>query len=245
MDYLFESRSSTKYRESCIHREYSGLNRIEMKNVRSERGFSSRTKKSPKPIDLKQARQLMNDILAELSTPGSNPVGVQDSELTGSEMDQSGILQRTNNLLNALLASVDKGILRPSGKHGKELSKLLEHVLYVYSHVDLPKRALLDDCKEVLSILRLWNLDLRNKHYDYTVMVANREEHWKEASNLFWKQIDPEAGYSPVNVSISTPNGLYAIARLAQEEDSAVAEHVFDAVRQLTMVSPRDQETCK
>jgi hypothetical protein len=151
-------------------------------------------------------------------------------------------LKDTKAFFSMLISSVDQKQFNPRGKHGKELSRLLELVLFVYSQLNLP---LHDDSQEVLGTLKEWNLDVRSRHTDYAIVTANREFRWKEASDMFWTQISPEAGYNPVDVSISSPHGLFAVARCAQEQNAAVVENVFDAIQQLSMVSPADQRTCK
>jgi hypothetical protein len=196
------------------------------------------------------ARLSIQAILSRLSTLSLTPpsLSVASAPLGQNNEDEVfAILKDTKGILHSLIASVNEGLLNPSGKHGKELSKLLELVLYVYSHItvspsDVP---LFEECQEVLNTLHKWNLNVGRNHYEYAITAANREERWKEASTLFLKQIDPDAGSNPFNVSISNPQGLYAVVRWAQEENLAVVEHVMDAVLQMTMVSPSDQRTCK
>ena len=152
----------------------------------------------------------------------------------------------TQHLFHALRSAVDEGRIRPSGKHGKELSKFLELVLFVYQHSPQKSEySVFKDCEDVLHSLKAWNLDVRTEHYESAIAVANRERRWNEAAQLFWRQIEPEAGYNPVQISVANPIGLYAIARSAQEQGSPAAEQVFDAVGRLSMVSPRDQTKCE
>jgi hypothetical protein len=245
---LTELQSTAAHRKSGACRSHSSLDKNGMKDIQHGRMPPNRTKIRPSFVNLKEAQRSMNEILSHLSKLALTPASFSVESITTGEKSEEEllkILQDSKVFLHSLIGSVDQGLLNPSGKHGKELSKYLELVLFVYSQIHLPDLALFDDCQEVLSTLQKWNLDVRSRHYDYAIEAANREARWKEASNLFWRQIDPEAGYNPVNVSISKPHGLYAIARCAQEEDSAVAEHVFDAVMQLTMVSPSDQRTCE
>jgi hypothetical protein len=238
------------------YRKQSSIGGRRYNDHQSERVAGTRTKSRPSSVNLnlKDARTSMDEILSRLSKldlPSSSlsaqnnantiPVG----EIQEDEMVLVSVLEDTRELYHALIVAVENGQLNPSGRHGKELSNLMEVVLYVYSRIDLPDTPTFEYCEEALSTLKNWNFDIHSKHSAYTIAVANREERWKDASSLFWKQINPEAGFNPVNVSISNPLGLYAIARLAQEENSAVAEHVFDAVQQLTMVSPSDQRTCE
>ena len=102
-----------------------------------------------------------------------------------------------------------------------------------------------DDCSRVMNIIQSYNLDL--PHYDHAIQAAAVEKNWAEAARLFRQKIDPdEAGYTPVEVSVQNPLGLYAIAKDAQKnQDGNVADRVMDAVLNLTMVSPTDQEKCE
>lgn len=160
------------------------------------------------------------------------------------QKQHASVFQGVKDALVSVITSVERGVLNPSGKHGKEISKFLELVLYVYSQVHLRDISLFDESQEVLNTLKQWNLDIRSRHYEYAIVLANQEERYKESADLFLRGIDPVAGSNPVNISIAN-HGLYAIARWAQKEGLPVAEHVFDAVVQLTMVSPSDQERCK
>lgn len=167
-----------------------------------------------------------------------------------------GWIDETRDILASLVAAVENRQLNPSGKHGKSISDTIERILRAYHQISLlsskspseegsttTTTPCFEYCQEALDTLSLWNLNFRHGHYEHAIAVANNEEKWKEASNLFWRQIDPGAGYNPVHVSVADPQGLYAIARFAQQEQSAVAELVFDAVLQLCMVSPQDQTT--
>ena len=190
----------------------------------------------PRLSNLKQARALVNELIKRLEMPESE----------SQEEQQQLVLEAAKAALHSIIVNVDQGYLNPSGKHGKEISKFMELILYAYSQViHLPDVTLFEDCEEILKTLEQWNLDVRSRHYEYSIIVANREERYKDAANLFLRQIDPEAGYNPVNLSISNPQGLYSIARWAQQENEPVAEQVFNAVLQLSMVSSSDQETCK
>jgi hypothetical protein len=210
-----------------------------------------------KMVDLAGARQGMDSILARLDQlprlPPTFSAGVDYHELivVQDENLRMELFQDTKELFQSLSKSVEQGQLRPSGKHGKELSKFLELVLLVYSQTPLhptnttTTMMLYKECQQVLNALKEWNLDFRNAHYDHAISIANREERWKQASDLFLRQIDPDAGYNPVEISVSNPMGLYAIARFAQEEGSAVVEQVYDAVLRMSMVSPNDQDKCR
>jgi hypothetical protein len=178
--------------------------------------------------------------------------------------------QNTQKLFGAICHAVEQGHLHPSQKHAKELSRLAECVLYSYSccccvtggEITNPESSKSHSktkvlpfpfsqlCQQVLNTLKKeWNLDIQNSHYQHAIAVANQEQNFKLASDLFERQIDPNAGRPPVNVSMEDPQGLYAVAKLHsppvddQESPSTAAEHVMDAVQRLVMVSPHDQTT--
>jgi len=202
------------------------------------------------------------------------------------------VYQETGDFFEALVRSVQEGRLNPSRKHGKELTQLVECVLYVCSqqnpyhhHInnhnnnnnnhndddnDIAKNEnttiQTDVSAFVGSVLRVlevdWNLDVSHRHYERAIATCCNLGDLDLASQLFEKQIDPNAGGPPVSLSIENPLALYALAmRCRQEEENAsvtapaevesqfspppsmVAEHVMDAVQRLVMVSPSDQAT--
>jgi hypothetical protein len=242
----FAELKDATHRKTGSYRQHSSFrNSNKIKGSRHDR-----SRLSEATANLMDARLSIQTILSRLSTLSLAPpsLSVASTPLGQNNEDEVfAILKDTKGILHSLIASVNQGVLNPSGKHGKELSKFLELVLYVYSHITVSPSnvSLFEECQEVLNTLHKWNLNVRSKPYEYAITAANREERWKEASTLFLKQIDPDAGSNPFNVSISNPQGLYAVARWAQEENLAVVEHVMDAVLQLTMVSPSDQRTCK
>jgi hypothetical protein len=104
-----------------------------------------------------------------------------------------------------------------------------------------------DECQKVLHLFqqhpRLQNR--RQGGHDLCVMLAAaNEQKWQEASDLFLACISPDqAGYCPFDVDISNPVPLYAVARHAQQyQTNTVVENVMDAVHQMTLVSPMDEE---
>ena len=128
-----------------------------------------------------------------------------------------------------------------------------------------------DQCQRLLTLLDQWNLSRLQAHYHYAVLAAVHEERWKEAADLYWQQIDSKvSGYSPVNISVASPVGLYAIARAAQQSSirwsrsirsestdtqqqqeqqqqpkASVVERVMNAViNHLSLISPSDQDKC-
>ena len=122
-------------------------------------------------------------------------------------------------------------------KFAREISLLLEQSLLFF-------RTSFEDCQHVMAITTRWNLDTNNNKS--ALEAACREGRWEEASNLFSRQIDPDrAGYTPMEIDLKEPLGLYAIARNAQQQNIPVAEQVMDAVTSMSMVNPTDQNKCK
>uniref|UniRef100_A0A7S3V6R3 Uncharacterized protein n=1 Tax=Chaetoceros debilis TaxID=122233 RepID=A0A7S3V6R3_9STRA len=121
-----------------------------------------------------------------------------------------------------------------------------------------------DTCIQVLSILEQLNLDIQPVHHFCTIRAANQEHDWKLASSLFRKQIDPDLnGLVPVDTTLGWDGylemGLFGLARelsnaeieggnqatstdLTISEGGAIVEGVLDAVRDMCLVSPTDQE---
>jgi hypothetical protein len=212
------------------------------------------TSTTTKMVDLAGARKGMDSILARLDQLQRLPPSFSSVDYVfkiEEEELRMELFRDAREFFQSLRNSVQQGQLRPSGKHGKELSKFLELVLLVYSqtpprtNTSTASSSMYNECQQVLDALSEWNLDFRNAHHDYAILLANREERWTQARNLFLRQIDPDAGYNPVEISVSNPMGLYAIARFAQEEGSAVVEQVYDAALRMSMVSPNDQEKCR
>ena len=204
--------------------------------------------------------------------------------------ERTSVFREAGEYFDALVRSVDKGVLSPSRKHGKDLSQLAECLLYVCSqqhpHANptiendndngntaaaaLDANEVMGAVQEVLRVLEVdWNLDVSHRHYEQAIVAACNCGDWKVASDLFEKQIDPNAGGSPVLLSVENPLALFAMTQRYQQEQqqqqqqqqihnsessimeddtihrapSMVAEHVMDAVQRLVMVSPQDQNT--
>ena len=206
----------------------------------TRRCFSNELHKKPK-VTLQSTTNAIDDVLNRLKNFKYTAAG--DSHLLG------GLLKESRGILASLDSAVEQGQLNPSGKHGKGMADVMERILRSYRQISRLVLANNDTlpcfpyCQEALGAMSKWNLNFRHAHYEHAIVVASGEERWKEASDLFFEKIDPGAGYNPVQVSTSNPEGLYAIARRAQQENSPVAELVFDAVLQLSMVSPQDQTT--
>ena len=190
---------------------------------------------------MKSSKDEIDDILNRLKDFNYSAAG--GSHLAGD------LLKESRGVLVSLDSAVEQGQLNPSGKHGKGMADVMERILRSYRQISSLVLANDDTlpcfpyCQEALEAMSKWNLNFRHAHYQHAIVVASGEERWKEAADLFFEKIDPGAGYNPVHISASNPEGLYAIARLAQQENSPVAELVFDAVLQLSMVSPQDQTT--
>lgn len=155
--------------------------------------------------------------------------------------------QKTRQVLGQIREHVKDGTLRPSGKHRLELTVLFERILKIYSEsLSTDDNSVFEECTVVLKMMSECKLELQHKHCEYAILAAGREERWKDAADLFWSHIDPEdSGYIPFDVDVSNPVGLYAIARFAQDQGTAVVENVFDGVLRMSMVSPTDQKKCK
>eukprot|EP00536_Pseudo-nitzschia_multiseries_P010631 jgi/Psemu1/26583/gm1.26583_g len=160
---------------------------------------------------------------------------------------RAAIFRETNDYFQVLVRTVQEGRLSPSRKHGKELSQLVECVLYVCGQQDPCSRTSSRSRNQtsdsdsdldlnvpgfVGSVLRVlevdWNLDVGHRHYDRAIAACCNVGDWHLASRLFEKQIDPNAGGPPVSLSIENPLGLYALAMRCrdEEEERARSHHV-------------------
>jgi hypothetical protein len=238
---LLSTKSGSLEKSSGRRKEHSrnhGLQESSSNVRRDDRNAKSNL------LDLQGARKAMDDILMRISKLDHLPSSLSEATQKSLRDEELRIelFQDARALFHSLSQNVEQGKLRPSGKHGKELSKFLELVLLVYSQTPIHDNgSIFKECRVILDALEEWNLDFLNAHCEYAIAVASREQRWKDASDLFWRQVDPEAGYNPVDISVENPLGLYAIARVAQDQGSVVVEQVFDAVLRMSMVSPRDQ----
>lgn len=157
--------------------------------------------------------------------------------------------QKLKTIISEFEHQVQIGVIKANGKHRHECSILLEEMLRLLSLCGAHAGGLssFDECRRLIGLMENeWMIDLQHRHCEYAVLSGAREKRWSEASDIFWRHIDPgRGGYNPCDISISEPVGLYAIARDAQEKNLLVVEHVFDAVLRMSMVSPSDQERCK
>lgn len=213
----------------------------------SERGSSRRTY-GQSGLQLSEARQEIAALQYQLSHLASLPPVWDAATVDDSKEERKAIFQDTQSLVGHIEAAVKSRQLNPLGKHGRELSHLLGQVLVVYaqtatSHSDPPA---FDACCNVMVLLQEWNFDIQPLHYACAVEAAARESKWREAAEMFWIQIDPDAsGHTPMKISKNLVVGLYAIARNSQNEGGTTADHVMDAVLRMTMVCPMDQDKCE
>jgi hypothetical protein len=159
-----------------------------------------------------------------------------DSESKGSvDIGYQALVQDAREFVDQLQEAVEQGHL--DRRFTREVTFFLEHALLFF-------RTSFSDCQRVLALARKWNLDINDQQA--ALEAACSEGLWREASDLFSKQIDPDHhGYAPMEISVRTPLGLFAIARDAQEQGSPVAEQVMNAVMNMSMVNPTDQNKCK
>lgn len=211
---------------------------------RNHKRSLSSFEKNIRKDSLNQTKQNFRNIQQAVQVVRKLILDVDSSD--GSQIEsQRRIFSGVESVFATIVSQVDDGSLNPSGKHGKDLSRFFEFILYAYSQIDVPGISLFEKSEQVLDTLKQWNLDIRSRHYEYAIVCANREGKFNEAADLFLREIDPEAGYNPIRVSLDTPHGLVAIALWTQQEGQNVAEHVFDAVLKLSMVSPTDLSQCK
>jgi hypothetical protein len=220
------------------------------KNVSST---STKQTKQPLKTDRNYDKVVLRELVASLQSIQqrcgelADLPPIWDNSLPAPDERRQERFQETRKVIGQIRQHVQDGTLRPSGKHRLELTVLFERILKIYSE-SLPTNndSVFEASTEVLKMMNEFNLELQHKHCDYAILTAGREERWKEAADLFWSHIDPEdSGYIPFDVDVSNPVGLYAIARFAQGQGTAVVENVFDGVLRMSMVSPTDQKKCK
>lgn len=198
-------------------------------------------------IEIQEEVQAVNQMAANLEprSPFSSDTAstMYDDKIYGKEL-----FSRTKVLMNGLKDAVERGDINPAGKDGGTVSAILGNILSFYSasHHKNENQSAFKECQTALSFLDQWNLDRLEPHYQYSVLAAVHEQKWQEASSLFLQQIDRNiSGFCPVSISVSSPVGLYAIARAAQENRTSPVELVFNAVTSLSEISPTEQEERK
>ncbi len=275
-----------------------------------QRQRDGNSRKTPQTVDtsvfatIHEAQDSMQDLLDRLVAIDNEvssripPITVQNLALNdihpddfninrdvdyNSWKERISIFREAGEHFDALVRTVEEGLLSPSRKHGKDLLQLAECLLYICSQQQPYHPTSLDDTdaqhktsqdtlsletdeiigaiEGVLKTLEIdWNLDVSHRHYEQAIATACNCREWAVASDLFEKQIDPNAGGQPVQLSIENPLGLYAMAQRYQQEyqipitkdgdgmnedenESMVAEQIMDAVQRLVMVSPQDRST--
>ena len=158
------------------------------------------------------------------------------------------VFQQTVKLWETLLGHVRRGSIRPQGKHRRETSIFCDSILRLYAQSDHDNDTnhgvVWEACKEILEFMKIHELTVQEEHCQACLQVAVRYGFISDAVAMFRKQIDPvQAGYRPYrSLSVDEPVGLYALAKDAQQRGTAVVENTMQAVHQLCMVSPSDQD---
>lgn len=164
------------------------------------------------------------------------------------------------SLTHAIDLSVKANRLQASsGRDIRDVTDILGNILLICSEsppkrlslVDLPSTS--QTCITVLSILERLNLDVQNIHNFLSIRAANQEHDWALSSRLFCKQIDPDVnGLVPVDSHLGWDGflemGLYGLAMDLTNrvhDGGDVVEGVLNAVRDMCIVSPTDEEKCK
>lgn len=167
------------------------------------------------------------------------------------------VFRQTRQLWETLLGHVRQGSIQPQGKHRRQTSIFCETLLRLYaqSHhgenetdgdtISNKPVTVWEACQEILQFMNIHQLTVQEEHCQAALQVAVRYGLTSEAAALFRQQIDPDqAGYRPYrSLTVHEPVGLYALARDAHERGAAVVENVMQAVHQLCLLSPSDQDT--
>ena len=236
----------------------ASANASSVKSASSQQSASRRTKKTHGAVrqfeNLTPTQQLAREVvglrnrfmnLPPLPPVWTNlddgsPTAPTSTRLDDQEMNDAEGYKEVWQDTRALVDKID-GMMRENRNavRSRELAIFLGEILVILSTSSY------DDCRRILGMIQQYNLDL--PHYDHAIQAAALERNWSEAARLFREKIDPDdSGYTPVDMSVQNPLGLYAIAKDAQNNGhSNVADRVMDAVMSLTMVSPTDQERCE
>jgi hypothetical protein len=214
---------------------------------------SAKQLKQPLTTDKNYDKVILRELVASIQSLQQRCDELEDlppiwvNSLPAMDERRQEMFHETLRVLGQIREHVKDGTLRPSGKHRHELTVLFERILKLYSEsLSTDDTSVFEECTVVLKMMNEWKLELQHNHCEYAILAAGREERWKDAADLFWSHIDPEdCGYIPFDMDVSNPVGLYAIARFAQDQGTAVVENVFDGVLRMSMVSPTDQKKCK
>jgi hypothetical protein len=169
----------------------------------------------------------------------------QIEDFEGIDPRRSEVFRHAQKLVDDLLRHIRQGSIQPQGKHRKEVSIFCETLLRLFSLSHEPNggESVWNRCRFILDFMEAHQLTLQVSHCQSAITVAVRYGFIAEAATLFRQQIDPDqSGYSPYDMSVVEPIGLYALAKDAQERQAAPVENVMQAVHQLCMLSPSDQD---
>ncbi len=237
---------------------------------KSDKPFSHKDKEGDDKSTLSKCNLIMSKLLQrrqELPPPPIDWLYPLQKQTHVEDFERQYYLQARTHLYKDILSLIQvielsiesKRIQASSGRDIRELTVLLGNVLLICSESP-PKRFASDTlpstsetCMKVLSLLNELNLDIQHFNNYCTIRAANQEYDWELASNLFRNQIDPDIhGLVPVDPRLGWDSflemGLYGLAMSLNErgyEGVDIVHGVLDAVRDMCLVSPTDQEKCK
>lgn len=151
--------------------------------------------------------------------------------------------ERVGNVAKTILEKLRQGVVSDHiklhyDKDRREVSALFKQLLYLLSFTGDAKIT-----RQILRLMETWNFSLDDQHCHFAMLAAARGENWSLASRTFLEHIDPnKSGYKPYDIEISDPVGLFALAKLAESENSSVVQSVMEAVQKLISVSPGDRD---
>ena len=251
---LFEVRKPPSDIKSSLFKNKPSSKIANTASSRQQQQQQQETSHYSLPVIQQRVTELQQHLskLAPLSLP------LLDWSIYGDVEKREDLFVATTELLDTLEQSVQQGTINPAGKHGREVSAIAATLLQLYSvscanptNNNNSKSSAFGQCQRLLGLLDQWNLSRHEAHYHYALLAAVHEEQWEAASELFRQQINTDADdgavFAPVqSVSVSSPVGLYAIARAAQRTKSVViVEPVMNAVvNHLSLISPSDQDKC-
>jgi len=171
----------------------------------------------------------------------------QDSTVPEDMRERTKLFEATVRVIQDLDSHVQSGSIQANGKHSHQVSRLMEHLLEILGSSMSRRISAFDYCMKRIQVMEdTWRIDIQQKHYESATLLAAREQRWTEAADLFRRSIDPNrSGYQPCEVSLSHPVGLYSVALASQAQDLNVVDEVMDCIRQMAMVSPADEGSCK
>lgn len=130
----------------------------------------------------------------------------------------------------------------------KRYEDLVEDILRLCSEA-IPSEdvSVLAECNKIMETMGpAWKARSRrtHHHHQYMILVAAREKKWREATELFWDNVDVQGSDHFVPFDVSHPFTLYAIGRDAQEKGNRVVETILDAAQRMNLLSPKHQDNC-